>query len=110
MTLQRLVLTYTPEGVELRALYRSSSGPAPNTKARRQQVTELARAGLVGALEALEGRVDVVGTSGFETREDTLSVEATKGAACLEDASAVGWRLSRPAHHLRHARPMPAGA
>ncbi|MDP9410792.1 MAG: hypothetical protein M3R38_10895 [Actinomycetota bacterium] len=83
MSLQRLVLTFKPDGLEARVLYRSEAkaGPGPGTKARRREVTELVRTGLAGALEALEGRVDVVGTSGFETREDTLSVEATKGAA-----------------------------
>ena len=38
----------------------------------------LVRTGLeqaLEALEALEGRVDVVGTSGYEVREDTLSAD-----------------------------------
>jgi len=76
VSLQRLVLTFTPDGLEARALYRSKAGPGPGTKARRLEVTELARAGLGEALEALDaGGVILVGTSGFETREDTLNVD-----------------------------------
>ncbi|MDP9479404.1 MAG: hypothetical protein M3R38_27655 [Actinomycetota bacterium] len=77
MILERLVLTFKPEGLEARVLYRSEAkdGPGPGTKARAREVRELTRTGLKRALEALEGRVDVVGTSGFETREDTISVD-----------------------------------
>ena len=81
MSLQRLVLTFKPEGVEIRALYRTQDGPGPSTKARWREVAMLVRAGLEQALEALEGRVDVIGTSGFETREDTLSIGAAKKGA-----------------------------
>jgi hypothetical protein len=70
--LQRLVLTFTREGVEIRTLYRSKDGPGPNTKARRREVTDLTREGLRQALASLEGRVDVVGTSGFTQLEDVL--------------------------------------
>jgi len=82
MTLQRLVLTFTREGVEIRTLYRSKDGPNPGTKARRKEVTELTRASLTEALEALEGCVDVIGTSGYELREDTISANdvRSKGA------------------------------
>ncbi len=76
--LQRIILTFKPEGLEARVLYRrgeAGEGPGPNTKARTREVRELTRTGLERALEALEGRVDVIGTSGFETREDTLSVD-----------------------------------
>ena len=75
MSLQRLVLTYKPEGIEIRTLYHTQHSPGPNTKARRREVSELVREGLTQALESLEGRVDVIGTSGYETREDTLSAE-----------------------------------
>jgi hypothetical protein len=71
--LKRLVLDFRGEAGELvmRVLYRSSlDGPNPGTVRRRRQVQDLAREGLSAALEALEGRVDVVGTSGFTTRED----------------------------------------
>jgi hypothetical protein len=80
MSLQRLVLTFKPEGVEIRALYRTQDGPAPDTKARRREVSELARTGLTQALEALEERVDLVGTSGYEAREDTMMMSARRGA------------------------------
>jgi hypothetical protein len=74
MTLQRLVLTFKPEGVEIRTLYRrrDQDGPGPNSKGRRREVEELTRTGLQDALEALEAGAECVGTSGFTTREDTL--------------------------------------
>ena len=72
MTLQRLIITFKPEEIILHALYRTQDGPGPNTKARRREVIELARAGLTQALEALEGGAQCVGTSGFATREDVL--------------------------------------
>jgi len=77
VTLQRLVLTFKSDGLEARALYRSeaTSGSGPSTKARRLEVTELVRTGLGQALETLDGRVDVIGTSGFETREDTIIMD-----------------------------------
>ncbi len=76
MTLQRLVLTFKPDGLEVRTLYRSKSGPNPGTKARRREVAELARTGLLEALEALEGDVEDLGTSGYEVREDILGLPA----------------------------------
>jgi hypothetical protein len=72
MTLQRLVLDYRTGELVVRCLYRSEDGPNPGTKARARVVAELVRTGLQDALEALEGRVDVVGTSGFTTREDVV--------------------------------------
>ena len=77
MSLQRLVLTFKPEGIEIRTLYRTKAGPNPGTKGRAREVVAFAQAGLQEALEALEGRVDVVGESGYETREDTLSAGRT---------------------------------
>ena len=55
MSLQRLVLTFKPEGVEIRTLYRSKDGPGPNSKARRREVEQLVREGLRQALASLEG-------------------------------------------------------
>ncbi len=75
--LQRIVLTFKPEGLEARVLYRTKASPGPSTKVRRREVTELTRSGLLEALEALDGRVDVIGTSGFTTREDVLGLPAT---------------------------------
>ena len=37
MTLQRLILTFKPEGVVIRTLYRSEAGPNPRTKARTRE-------------------------------------------------------------------------
>jgi hypothetical protein len=76
MSLQRIVLTFKPGGLEIRALYRTTSGAGPSTKTRTREVTELVRTGLEQALKALkEGPVESVGTSGFDTREDTISVD-----------------------------------
>jgi hypothetical protein len=73
MTLQRLVLDYRTGELVVRALYSTQDGPGPNTKARCRDVTVLVREGLQDALEALQdGDVDMVGTSGFTTREDVL--------------------------------------
>jgi len=73
--LQRLVLDYRSGELVMRVLYRSSlDGPNPSTKARAREVSALARTGLLDALEALEGGAECVGTSGFTTREDLLSV------------------------------------
>jgi hypothetical protein len=76
MTLRRLVLEFGREGeILLRALYKRQDSPAPGTKARRGEVQALSVEGLTAALQALEGRVEVVGTSGYDVREDTLSAD-----------------------------------
>lgn len=80
MSLQRLALTFKPEGIEIRTLYRCKNGPNPGTKARAREVAELAREGLTQALEALEG-AECVGTSGFTTREDVLLAAASSDKA-----------------------------
>jgi hypothetical protein len=75
MTLKRLVLEFRDGELIARVLYRSGlDGPNPSTKARAREVTDLTRAGLTAALEALEGGAECVGTSGFTTREDILSL------------------------------------
>jgi hypothetical protein len=67
----------------VRCLYRRSlEGAAnPGTKARAREVAELARSGLEDALEALEGDVTVVGTSGYTTREDIMVANRKESAA-----------------------------
>ena len=80
MTLQRLVLDYRDSEIVVRVLYRSQDGPNPGTKARGKEVSRLARSGLQDALEALEGDVEVVGTSGFTTREDVLLATTSQDA------------------------------
>ncbi len=74
--LQRLILTFRPEGLEVRVLYRRrGEGPGPGTKARRLEVTELTRTGLERALTALDaGDAEDLGTSGFTQREDVLGL------------------------------------
>jgi hypothetical protein len=76
MQLQRLVLDFRSGEVVARVLYRRSleDGPNTGTNKRRREVEELARSGLRDALEALEGGAECVGTSGFTTREDILSL------------------------------------
>jgi hypothetical protein len=78
--LRRLVVTFKPEEIVLHAFYKTQDGPKPGTKARRREVTELARSGLTQALEALEGGAECVGTSGFTTREDVLLVTTSSDA------------------------------
>ena len=77
--LQRLVIDYRSGELVVRCLYRSEAKDCPNpgTKARLREVEDLAREGLGAALAALEGDVDVVGTSGFTTREDVLLATAS---------------------------------
>lgn len=70
MTLQRLVLDF-----------HSSSGPST---AARMAPAQVLKRGAVGgtqlreALEALEGRVDVIGTSGYDVREDVIVAETDR--------------------------------
>ena len=77
MTLKRLVLDFRSGELVTRVLYRSSlDGPNTGTKARQREVTDLTREGLRQALFSLEGRVDIVGTSGLTTREDIVLCSA----------------------------------
>ena len=87
--LQRLVLDYRSGELVIRCLYRRSleDAPGPSTKRREREVAELTREGLSTALEALEGRVDVVGTSGYSVREDLLSVALPRPDEIREAAS-----------------------
>ena len=81
MQLQRLVIDLRSGELVIRVLYRSQDGPNPGTKARRREVTELARIGLTQAQEALEGGVECLGTSGFTTREDIILATAAPDEA-----------------------------
>jgi len=89
VTLERLVLDYRSGELVVRCLYRRSleDAPGPSTKRREREVAELTREGLSTALEALEGRVDVVGTSGYSVREDLLSVALPRPDELREVAS-----------------------
>jgi hypothetical protein len=82
--LKRLVLDFRTDEQVVRCLYRSQDEAGPNTKVRWREVTQLTREGLGAALEALEGGVDVVGTSGFTTREDVFLC-TTKGGATPDE-------------------------
>jgi hypothetical protein len=79
VTFQRLVLTFTREGIEIRALYRTKHGPNRGTKARHWEITELTRTDLTKALDALKSDtgVEVVWTREFTTREDILLATAS---------------------------------
>ena len=72
MILQRLVPTFTTEDFEVRTVYRQKDASNPGAKTRNRKVAELARTGLREALKGLEGHVDVVGTRGYEVREDAI--------------------------------------
>jgi hypothetical protein len=75
VTLQRLVLDYRTGELVVRCLYRSKGDANPGTVRRRREVEDLVRTGLQDALTALQdGRVDVVGVSGYQVREDILSI------------------------------------
>ena len=89
MSLQRVVIEFKGSELVLRCLYRRSleDAPGPSTKRREREVAELTREGLSTALEALEGRVDVVGTSGYSVREDLLSVALPRPDELREAAS-----------------------
>jgi hypothetical protein len=85
--LQRLVVDYRSGELVMRVLYRSSLDASNGTKGRRRQVSELAREGLRQALVSLEGDAELVGTSGFTTREDLLSVALPRPDELREAAS-----------------------
>ena len=76
MTLKRIVVDLRAGEMVLRVLYTDQDGPSPNTKARRREVTNLAREGLRQALASLEEDAELVGCSGFTQREDVLLVDA----------------------------------
>jgi hypothetical protein len=56
VTLERLVITFKSEELDIHALYITQDGPSPETKARTRVVANLAREGLRQALAALEDR------------------------------------------------------
>jgi hypothetical protein len=90
MTLQRLIIQFKPEELIVHALYRTQGGPNPGTKARGKEVAELVRTGLEDALTALEGDVEVVGTSGYTQREDVLLATTAPDATKLVKAELKG--------------------
>ena len=72
--LQRLIITFKDQELMMHALYRTKGSAGPNTTARQREVEQLVRIGLRQALVSMEGGAELVGTSGFTTREDLLSV------------------------------------
>jgi hypothetical protein len=58
----------------------ATSMKTETARERRREVAELAKTGLQDALEALEGDVECVGTSGFTTREDVLLATTSPAA------------------------------
>jgi hypothetical protein len=80
---KRIILTFRSEASEIviHTLYQSTDGPNPGTKRRLKEVRDLTHWGLKEALGALEASTPTcVGSSGFTTREDILSLD-TKGSA-----------------------------
>jgi hypothetical protein len=74
--LRRIVVTFGPEGMTVRTLYRQQDGPNPGTRRRAREVEGLVRAGLKRLFDALEGgEIVVVGEAGYAHREDVLAVE-----------------------------------
>jgi hypothetical protein len=58
----------------------ATSMKTETARERRREVAELAKTGLQDALEALEGDVEDLGTSGYEVREDILGLPTTSPA------------------------------
>jgi hypothetical protein len=88
--LSRLVLDYRSGELVVCALYRTTSGPRPGTKARQREVEDLVRGGLQDALEQLQtGEVAVVGVSGFQVREDILSIASPSAVTKATSATRV---------------------
>jgi hypothetical protein len=98
MTLQRLVLDFRSGELVVRCLYRSKGDSNPGTKGRRREVAALTRTGLTQALEVLEAGVDVnmVGTSGFTSREAILSRDTRPQEAHLRGDRRRARRLPGP--------------
>jgi hypothetical protein len=93
MSLQRLVLDYRSGELAVRCLYRSDGSTGPGTKARRREVEDLVRTGLQDALRSLqEGDVEMVGTSGFTTREDVLCTGRGFAASGIHKKTTKGAR------------------
>jgi hypothetical protein len=84
---KRIVLTFRDGEILVRTLYQASlDGPNPDTKRRLKEVRDLTCRGLeeaLGALEASASEATCVGSSGFTTREDILSLDTSEagGAA-----------------------------
>jgi hypothetical protein len=81
---KRIILTFRSEAGEIviHTLYQCKDGPNPDTKRRLKEVRDLTHWGLKEALGALESSPPTcVGSSGFTTREDILSLDIKGGAA-----------------------------
>jgi hypothetical protein len=76
---KRIILTFRDGEIVVHTLYQCKDGPNPDTKRRLKEVRDLTHWGLKEALGALEVSAPTcVGSSGFTTREDILSLD-TKG-------------------------------
>ncbi len=72
------MVSFDRDTLTARVLYRRKGGPDSGTNARGREVTEITRTGLQRVLAAVEGCVDVVGTTGYEVREDTICADVAK--------------------------------
>jgi hypothetical protein len=81
-SLKHLVLEFGRDEIQLRALYHSEAKDSLGlwTKARKREVKKLSVEGPTATPQAFDGsaRVDVIGTSGYDVREDTISAEGRK--------------------------------
>jgi hypothetical protein len=81
---KRIVLTFRSEAGEIliHTLYECKDGPNPETKRRLKEVRDLTCRGLKEALGALEASTPTcVGSAGFTTREDILSVDTSEAGS-----------------------------
>lgn len=87
MSLHRLVLEFTRDGIRLRVLYKRKDGPDPGTVACRREVRALSVEELTAALQALEGDVDDIDTSEFAMREATIlcKIESEKAVTYIRN-------------------------
>jgi hypothetical protein len=91
VSLKRLVLDYRSGELVVRCLYRCKGDTNPGTVRRRREVSDLVVGGLQDALEALqEGDVEMVGTSGYTTREDVLCTARGFAPPCLHKKTTKG--------------------
>jgi hypothetical protein len=91
--LKRLVLDYRTGELVVRCLYRCDGGSNSGGGRCRREVEDLVRTGLQDALRSLqEGDVEMVGTSGFTTREDVLCTGRGFAASGIHKKTTKGAR------------------
>jgi uncharacterized membrane protein YccC len=92
MTLQRLIFTFKPDGVEVRTLYRSKDGPNPGTVRRRRQVEDLARQREIAVAVVSE---DEEAVTENEQLEEALLIERRRAATASSAAEQLDARIEQ---------------